>query len=240
MYKEFLELDHRPFPLPSKPWIMTQVWRDMLFMHWPVDAAFVRNRIPEDLELDLFNDQAWISVIPFRATNTRGRFLPLIPFMTAYLELNIRTYVVYQGVPGIYFFRIDANHLPTVVGARAYTGIPYCMADMTFLCENNKYFFSSLNKKERREVKLAYQGEDVLYEVEPGTLDHWLLERYCMYSIKGKHVYRGDIHHDKWKVTNGQVEVITGKGISLFSKTKPIVHFSRRRRAFTYPLEKVK
>ena len=93
MYKEFLEIDHRPYPLPSKPWMMTQVWRDLLFIHWPVASEVIKPHLPQELELDVYEGTAWLSFIPLRITNARARGLPLIPFFTSYMELNVRTYV---------------------------------------------------------------------------------------------------------------------------------------------------
>ena len=244
MYKEFLETEHRPYRMPHRPWILTQVWRDILFMHWPVPEQFMRPFIPEALELDTYDGSAWLSIIHLRITNMRGRGLPLIPFMNSYLELNVRTYVVRDGIPGIYFFSLDANHLPTVAGAGIFTGLPYKLASMDYKKKKGKSCFSSRRRKTKEEFHVIYHPEDLLFEAEPGTLDHWLLERYCMYSFVGKSLFRGDIHHDKWKVRRGKADITSNTLApflpnSVFNQ-KPIIHFAKRRRFMFFPLKKVK
>ncbi|MGX1079366.1 uncharacterized protein YqjF (DUF2071 family) [Bacillus sp. SLBN-57] len=96
---------HRPFPLPEGPWMMTQTWNHVLFAHWAVDPEAIRGQIPAALELETFNGKAWIGILPFLLTNMRPRFLPPFPFISRFPELNVRTYVAYKGVPGIYVFQ---------------------------------------------------------------------------------------------------------------------------------------
>ena len=94
---------HRPWPLPRSPWLMTQSWHNLLFAHWPVDAQLLRAKVPAGLPLDLYDGQAWIGVVPFRMTNVAPRFVPSIPFISEFAELNVRTYVTVGGKPGVYF-----------------------------------------------------------------------------------------------------------------------------------------
>ena len=84
---------HRPWPMPSSPWVMTQTWHDLLFAHWPVDADVLREKIPSGFELDEFEGQAWLGVVPFHMTNVSPRGVPNVPWMSAFAELNVRTYV---------------------------------------------------------------------------------------------------------------------------------------------------
>ena len=71
--------NHRPWPMPSAPWVMTQTWTDFLFAHWPVDAATLREKIPTGFELDEFDGQAWIGIVPFNMTNVSPRGIPTCP-----------------------------------------------------------------------------------------------------------------------------------------------------------------
>lgn len=109
---------------------MRQTWNDVLFAHWPVDVSILRALVPSVLELDTYNGQAWISMLPFMLTNLRARYLPAIPGARAFPELNLRTYVTYKGKPGIYFFSLDADHRLAVLGARTFFHLPYFYADM--------------------------------------------------------------------------------------------------------------
>ncbi|RFU65342.1 YqjF family protein [Peribacillus glennii] len=246
MYKEFWEIDHRPYPLPGAPWVMTQVWRDLLFMHYPLAPESVGKYLPGELMLDTFEHKAWVSIIPLRITNMRMRGIPPIPFLHSYLELNVRTYVIHDGIPGIYFFSLDADHPLAVAGASAGTGLPYKRAKMLFHEEGETIKFKSermTGRGNRESLDVAYSAGKTLYEAEPGSLDHWLMERYCMYSFHGGNMLRGDIHHDKWKVRKATADISYNRMapylLSEVSNTPPILHYSSRRRFFFYPLVKV-
>src|SRR5215213_3033801 len=125
------ETAHRPWPMPDSPWLMTQTWNDLLFAHWPVDAALLRSLVPAPLELDLFEGQAWVAVVPFHMTNVAPRGVPALPWVSAFPELNVRTYVRRNGRGGVYFFSLDATN-PLAVGvARTLVHLPYFTAAMT-------------------------------------------------------------------------------------------------------------
>ena len=107
---------HRPWPLPDAPWLMTQTWHDLLFAHWPVDDEPLAALVPPEFELDLFEGQAWVGVVPFYMTNVAPRAVPALPWVSHFPELNVRTYVRAQGKPGVYFFSLDADFPPAVPG----------------------------------------------------------------------------------------------------------------------------
>ncbi|WP_160118374.1 YqjF family protein [Bacillus sp. V59.32b] len=239
MYKEFKELEHRPYALPSSPWVLTQVWRDLLFMHYPLSPDLIKSYIPRRLELDTFQNEAWISIIPFRITNMRARGLPPIPFINSYLELNVRTYAIYKGIPGIYFFSLDADHPLAVLGGRTVTGLPYKQATMSYQKNGKDIEFASHRIDGSEKLKVSYRTGPILFEPLPGSIDHWLLERYCMYSCRGDVLLRGDIHHDKWKVTTAESSTKTNTMVSFLPGEPPLLHYSSRRRFFVYPLKKV-
>src|SRR6266550_2938689 len=121
----------RPWPLPSAPWLMTQSWHNLLFAHWPVNAETLRTKIPPGLPLDLFDGQAWIGIVPFRMTNVAPRFIPALPLLSEFAELNVRTYVTLGGKPGVYFFSLDAASSMAVAAARSMLHLPYFSATMS-------------------------------------------------------------------------------------------------------------
>lgn len=92
---------HRPWPVPDSPWIMTQTWNDLLFAHWPIDAAALQRRMPASLPPDIYDGQAWLGIVPFHMTNVAPRGVPNLPFVSAFPELNVRTYVTVAGRPGV-------------------------------------------------------------------------------------------------------------------------------------------
>src|SRR5687767_7651829 len=122
--------------MPDSPWLMTQSWHDLLFAHWPVDARALRENVPPGLPLDLYDGQAWLGVVPFDMTNVAPRFVPALPGISAFPELNVRTYVTVDGKPGVYFFSLDAESSVAVALARAMLRLPYFTASMDVTREN--------------------------------------------------------------------------------------------------------
>ena len=116
---------HRPWPMPSAPWLMTQSWNDLLFAHWRVDASQMRRAVPDVFDLDLFDGEAWLGVVPFYMTNVGVRAAPALPWLSAFPELNVRTYVRVAERPGVYFFSLDAGRRLAVAAARALLNLPY-------------------------------------------------------------------------------------------------------------------
>jgi uncharacterized protein YqjF (DUF2071 family) len=242
MYFELNETKHRPFPLPKSPWILTQVWNDMLFLHYQIDPTLLRSYVPEELEIDLYEGKAWISIIPFKITKMRARGLPHFPYLHTYLELNVRTYVKYKGVPGIYFFSLDADKLLAVLGAQVGLGLPYKKAHMYFQQERDQFYFQSVREssKQTYQLDVQYERKQILYEPLPDSLDFWLLERYSMYSILGNLIIRGDIHHDQWKVSMVHAHISTNTMLDFLQDEKldptpQHMHYSRRKRFLFFP-----
>ena len=129
--------EHRPYPLPNTPWAMTQTWSDLLFAHWPVSPTSLRELVPNSLEIDVCEGTAWIGVVPFRMTNVFPRGLLAVPYLSHFLELNVRTYVTFQGKQGVYFFSLDASNLLAVLIARKTYSLPYFHAAMSCAMDGN-------------------------------------------------------------------------------------------------------
>src|SRR5215470_11526964 len=131
MLSIFDYIAHRPWPLPTSPWIMAQSWHDLLFAHWPVDPAVLRSRIPAKLTIDTFDGSAWLGIVPFRMSGVRLRATPALPWLSAFPELNVRTYVTAEGKPGVFFFSLDAANPVAVAAARRFFHLPYFRARMS-------------------------------------------------------------------------------------------------------------
>jgi uncharacterized protein YqjF (DUF2071 family) len=227
---------HRPWPMPASPWLMTQSWHNLLFAHWPVDAALLRDHVPPGLALDLYEGQAWIGVVPFRMTNVAPRLVPAIPFVSEFAELNVRTYVTINGRPGVYFFSLDAESAIAVAAARSLLHLPYFTAEMQVRTEGPRVFYSSQRTSGEgapAEFVAEYQAVEPSFEAVPGTLDYFLTERYCLYNVDARfRAYRLDIHHLPWRLQRAEavIEVNTmaeAAGIRLPSMA-PLLHFSAR------------
>jgi uncharacterized protein YqjF (DUF2071 family) len=107
---------------------MAQSWHDLLFAHWTVDTAMLRPHIPAKLEIDTFDGQAWLGIVPFSVTGVRLRWTPPLPWLSAFPELNVRTYVTAQEKPGVWFFTLDAANALAVAAARLTFHLPYFRA----------------------------------------------------------------------------------------------------------------
>lgn len=198
----FSETAHRPYPLPTHAWVMAQAWHDLLFAHWPIDPDLVRATLPRGLELDTFDGRAWIGVVPFRMSGIRARGTPTLPWISAFPELNLRTYVKRDGRCGVWFYSLDAARLLAVKVARAWFHLPYFHARMSSRSDGKAIEYAS-ERRHRGAPPASFRGR---YEptgpialARAGSLEHWLTERYCLFSCDPRGVVRrGDIHHVPW------------------------------------------
>lgn len=202
---------HRPWPLPRSPWVMAQRWNYLLFAHWPLPPEVVRARVPATLPLDLHEGQAWISVTPFELTHLRARGLPPFPGISEFPELNVRTYVTLQDKPGVYFFSLDADNALAVAGARLGYDLPYFRASMSIERSRDGTVHYQSRRTESgatpAEFKARYRATGDIFQAAPGSLDHWLSERYCLYTVDGDgRVHRAEIHHLPWPLQPAEAE----------------------------------
>ena len=227
---------HRPWPMPDGPWIMTQTWHDLAFLHWPVDRTRLREAIPAGLELDVFEGQAWIGVVPFRMTNVAPRGIPALPFVSAFAELNVRTYVVWKDKPGVFFFSLDAANPLAVGAARSLFHLPYFSAMMSVQERNGWYEYSSrraAGSGPRAEFEARYRPAGPVFEAASGTLEHFLTERYRLYTLDPRNrMLHVDIHHRPWPLQQGEAAIdvntmVEPTGVRL-PDMAPLVHFAKR------------
>lgn len=226
---------HRPWPLPEGPWLMAQRWTDLLFAHWPVETAALRRVVPSNLSLDLHDGTGWLTIASFYLSRLRGHLLPPVPYLSAFPELNVRTYVTLGGKPGVYFFSLDAGSALAVAAARATFHLPYFNARMTVsraLDGSIRYVSKRTDARGRpAEFSASYRPAGPVTLSAPGTLDHWLSERYCLYSVdRAMRVFRGEIHHHQWPLQPSEAQIdmntmATAAGFDL-PATAPRVAFS--------------
>jgi uncharacterized protein YqjF (DUF2071 family) len=240
------ETRHRPWPLPDAPWVMAQTWDDLAFLHWRVPAAELRPRVPAQLELDEFDGSAWIGVTPFRLSNLRGRGLLPVPKLSSFLELNVRTYATYEDKPGIWFFSLDAESPVAVRAARALYRLPYFDARMGAWPRGEDVEYESVRtdaRAHRAEFRGRYGPRGPAAPPAPGSLEHFLTERYCLYATNADgELHRADIHHPPWPLQPGEAEVTRNTmpppGVDLPDEP-PLVHFSKRQDVLVWPLTRI-
>ncbi len=231
---------HRPWPLPRDPWILRQAWNTLLFAHWPVARDTLRDLVPRFLELDLFDNNAWLTIAPFRLTDLSPRGVPALPFVSAFNEINVRTYVAYDGIPGVYFFSLDANSAVAVGGASTLFHLPYYLAEIEMTEERGAFTYHSRRRGgATAEFQSRYTPAGPVFEPQPRTLDYFLTERYCLYAKDSQERgYRVEVHHRPWQLQAAEVEISLNSmaeaaGLRLPSMA-PTFHFARRQDVLTW------
>jgi uncharacterized protein len=235
---------HRP--LPDGPWIMTQTWHDLLFAHWPVKHDALGALLPPGFAVDTCEGRAWIGVVPFYMTNVAPRGVPALPWISAFPELNVRTYVRVGGIPGIYFFSLDASNPAIVVAARTAFHLPYHTATMAFSREGDDIVYDSRRNGAPLDASLTirYRPIGVASVARPGSLAHFLTERYCLFTVDGHgRTCKVEVHHRPWSLQDAQAEIAVNtmtlaNGVEL-PDVPPLLHFARRQDTVVWPLRRI-
>jgi hypothetical protein len=239
------DVAQRPWPAPSGPWLLAQTWEDLLFAHWPVPADSVRALLPEGIEVDLFDGQAWVGVVPFRLTGLRLRGLLPAPGVSRFLELNVRTCVVVDGRPGVWFFSLDAGSGWAVETARRTYKLPYFRARISAVRHGDEVEYASSRPRPVGGPAVfsgRYAPIGDLAPAAPGSLEHFLIERFCLYAVDRGRVLRAEIHHPPWPLQPARAEIdlntMPPEGIEL-PDAEPLLHFSARQDVVIWPLRPV-
>jgi len=220
---------HRPRGQP----VMHQTWGKLLFMHWRIDENLLRPHVPYSLEIDTYGGSAWIAITPFTMWDVRALppFVPPVPGLSSMHELNVRTYVHYNGVPGVWFFSLDANSSAAVLGARTMYHLPYHNAEIKLTERGNRIHYR-LDRQD--DPPAAFDATwtigDPLRQSQPGSKEFFLTERYILYTEHDDQLYRARIHHEPWPLQ--EAELIKWGSTMLEAnnlvqpKNEPIVHYA--------------
>jgi uncharacterized protein YqjF (DUF2071 family) len=224
---------HRPWPVPGRPWVMTQSWHDLLFAHWRVDERVLRPLIPQAFDIDRFDGSAWLGVVPFFMSNVAARGTPALPWLSAFAELNVRTYVSPRdGKRGVFFFSLDAERLPAVVAARTLFRLPYFHASMQVARRDDAVHYVSRRRNGEASFAATYAPTGPAVAPARGSLEFFLTERYCLYHVDplGR-PSRLEIHHAPWPLqpARAQIEVNTmAAPLGIPLEGAPLLHVSKR------------
>jgi uncharacterized protein YqjF (DUF2071 family) len=200
-----------PAALPERPagWpIMHQTWTRLAFLHWPVEFELLRALLPARLQLQRFEGTAWVGVTPFSITGMRPSWLPPLPWVGRSLEINVRTYVVCDDVPGVWFLSLDASNPLAVWAARIAFHLPYYQARMQLDERSGHALFRSTRTHPHAppaELDVEWQTGAPLPPLKPGTLEHFLIERYWLYSSDDRGLCRARIHHERWPLKHAGI-----------------------------------
>lgn len=233
---------------------MHQKWGKLLFVHWAIDAELLHPLIPSQLSIDTFDGAAWIGVVPFTMWGIRASFLPPIPGTSAFHELNIRTYVHRNGVPGVWFFSLDAANSLAVWGARTFYHLPYFNAEMSLDQKEKTINYSSKRIDERgapAEFKATWNIGEPLPQSTPESLEFFLTERYCLYSHHHDQLYRSRIFHQAWPLRKAELVSATPALAGGYRSTmieslgipqpegEPLLHYAESIAVGIWPLKQV-
>ncbi len=231
---------------------MRMTWIDLLFMHYQVDANLLEGLLPNSVKLDTFEGQAWIGIVPFRMANVAPRWMPELPLVSRFPELNVRTYVTIDGKPGVWFFSLDATSKIAVRTARWLFHLNYVDASIqlkkTPRQSSGKWIHYHCIRTDPTappaELNCEYRPMGDWYFAKPDTLVHWLTARYCLYTTSPQgQLFRGEINHQPWRLRDAQAIVhdntmTEGLGLEL-GEQKPLLHFSKETKVVAWSLDKV-
>ncbi len=238
---------------PADPLVMYQNWHHLLFLHWEVPAAELQARLPAGLELDTFEGHAYVGLVPFTVSGVRPVLLPPVPGLSSFHEINVRTYVHVGGKdPGVWFFSLDASSRVAVEAARSLYKLDYFDADIEFGASDDP--LPRVDVRCRRTdprgampagCSISYTPADaVVSNATPGTLDHFLLERYILYAADdSRNLYRARIHHQPYPLQRVDVRIaeetlVWAAGIRR-SEEPHLRHYAREVNVKVYPLTKI-
>lgn len=245
MHIAFSRTEHRPWPLPQGRWTWRQGWRDLLFAHWRVPAAEIRPLVPKGLTVQEFDGTSWVGLVPFQMAGVMRRPLPDLPWLSVFPELNLRVYVERDGKPGVWFLSLDAANAVAVWAARRFFYLPYFLADIRLERRPEEFSFSSrrVDASAPASFSARYRSASAVFEAQPGSLESFLAERYCLYAqaLNGA-LYRADVHHVPWPLQKavGEVEaseLVMPHGLRLDGP--PLLHFSRGVDVVVWPMVRV-
>jgi uncharacterized protein len=231
-------------PRPASRWYVAMRWRNLLFAHWPVGIAELRPLIPERLEIDTFEGQAWIGIVPFHLT-IRYRWMPLA---LSFPEVNVRTYIRRGQQMGVWFLSLDAHSRLAVTVARRQYALPYRLARMSMrsaeTASGPRISFTCERRSEspvRALLDMAYRPIGEAFCPQPGTLEHWLTERYSLFAARPDgRVAFGEIDHRPWQLQPAEADFAANTMLAPLDiatpADQPLLHFSRSIDALAWKL----
>lgn len=227
----YKETAHRPIPLPPNNWIMRQSWRNALFLHWPVHPNQLQPLLPSSVVIDTYEGSAWIGIVAFWMKGIYFRGIPFLSVIPPFAEMNVRTYVRYNGKPGVFFITLDVGDWASLNIAKKWYRLPYHTADVQIQQTGSVISYTNARKYEPVFFEGSCTPASEVFFPKEGTLDHFLTEKYCFYTTKNKQdLYHGDIHHQPWPLQKAEIEIGRNTLLSTLNiraDERPIAHFSK-------------
>ena len=208
----------------------TQQWRSLLFCHWQIPIDDLRPLVPRRLEIDTFDGQAYVALVPFEMRAIRPRWLPHWLAFNFY-ETNVRTYVLHNGRPGVYFFSLDASSRLAVWAARQGWSLPYHHASMSGNIIDEQHSYISQRWPDRVDLLVKFRTGKAGECSRPGSLEHFLFERYLLFVEHRRQIFEGQVHHQPYEVVHAEIDelqerLLAAAGLPAPRRLPDLAHYS--------------
>jgi uncharacterized protein YqjF (DUF2071 family) len=227
---------HRPWPPPDTPWTQAQTRTDVLFAHWRVALDEAARLLPPGLPLDTYDGDAWLGLVPFGLANVRLRGLPPVPLVT-FEQLDVRTYVTLDDRPGVWLCSVDVSNPVLVEAARRTHMLPAYRARTTAAQDGNALRFEA--SRDGLSFAARYRGLGEPFAAEPGSLEHFLTERYCLYTADGGRLYRAEVHHPPWRLQAAEATIASATLAPVVLEGETHALYAESQDVLIWPLEEV-
>ena len=238
---------------PDSPVLMHQNWHHLLFMHWEVPPSALQALLPHGLDLDTFDGKAYVGLVPFTISGVRPSFIPPLPLISSFHEVNVRTYVHRGGKdPGVWFFSLDASSTLAVAAARAAYKLPYFHSQIELKTSSDvPAIIDFTAERDDTNGQLPANGrfryapmDGIKSHATPGSLEFFLVERYILYSAdEQKNLYRARVHHAPYPLQRADIlecdETLTWAAGIRRGETQPLRHYASEVNVKVYALERV-
>lgn len=208
-------------------WLVAQRWSDVLFAHWPVAPRALRPLLPTGVDPDVREGDAWVSIVAFVMVGTRGFGAPAATALGPIPELNVRTYVRVGGLPAVWFLSLDATSRFFASMGRALYGLRYHLSRMLVVPDGEAVHYLSTRRDASFAAAYAPTGESAL--AVPGTLEHFLLERYRLFAERRRRLITAEVEHEAWPLQAAAAEIslnrIAPPGVTLSGE--PLLQYCR-------------
>ena len=239
MHPALQQIKHRPWPLPETPWVWRQAWCRLAFIHWEVEANLLRQQLPQGLELDLHDGKAWVGIVPFEMIGVTLRGVPpLVPWLCDFPEINVRTYVKWNGRPGVWFLSLDATQPLAVLAAQTLFHLPYHKARIRVQAEPDHIQYRA--QRGTRVFDATYRPGPAV-QAEPDSFETWATERYCLYAADSRgRLCSSDVHHIRWPLQSAEIQIHENSLCPLpLGRQHPAILYSERIDVVLWPLRRI-
>jgi uncharacterized protein YqjF (DUF2071 family) len=227
------EAGHRPWPLPEQPWSQAQTRRDVLHAHWRVGRAGLARLLPPQVVPDTFEGEAWLGVTAYRVEAFRIRGLPPVPGVASFVQLEVGSPVVFGDRPGLWLFQLETSNQLVVEVLKRTHRLPAYRARVSLEGGDVEAI------RDGRSFAAHFSPDGAVFEARPGTLEHFLTERYAFYTADGGRLYRAEVNHRPWELRRARAEIAGTTLVPFPLEGDPSLLASAVQDVLVWPLEEL-